>query len=159
MWDQFCLPLHWCRSGYAHWWTQSHSRFISVQLKGKSGPQLLYMDTKWKPTTAFLSLTLLHFVGYSETTRIATTHSKKKKESKHITRTKLLFWDTSLCRLSVQTNSSVPKFDLRVNSVGGIQVVRKHNLFFVVVVGERVDKILPKKTKHSPLMLIFSVSP
>lgn len=113
-----------------HCWTESHSRVIPVRLKGKYGTQLLYMDRKWKGDIAFLSLTILCFVGCSETTRIATTHSKKKK-SKHITKMKLLFWDISLRWLSVQTNSSVPKFDLWVNSVGGVQVVRKHKFFVV----------------------------
>jgi len=34
---------------------------------------------KMKTTTAFLSLTILQFVGCSETTRIATTHARKRK--------------------------------------------------------------------------------
>lgn len=44
------------------------------------GAQLLHLDTKWEATTSFLSLTTLCAVGRSETTRIATTHSKKKKK-------------------------------------------------------------------------------
>lgn len=135
---KFCPLLDWYESGCAHQGTQ-----IQVWPKGTTALRILCMDTTWKVTTAFLSLTTLCSVGCSEVTIIATTHSKKKTKVNTYQKRNCYFEMPLYVGFWFRPTAEYLNLISWVNSEGEIQILRKHNPFSLA--GERVDKILSKK--------------